>query len=166
MPSVRQNIIDAVVAALEKLDLGGVPRQRVQRVTQEWNGAELEGELPLIVVLDPGEENIPGGQQGAPLQHYLNNLDVAVFCIIDAGDGTRDEIRAVSMRRALAAVQKKLLEESADGGSISLVNGVNWPHLTGNRLVEFGAGGNVVAVEQDLRVQYLFRDIDPNLGRG
>lgn len=165
MPSVRENIVTAIADAMEKLDLGGNPRQRVQKVTQEWVGSELEGELPIIVVLDPSEENIPGGSGGAPLNHYLNNLEVIVFVILDAGN--RDEPRARTMRRALAAVQKKLLEESVpDSGTIKAVNGVNWHHLNGNRLVEFGAGGNVVAVQLDTRTQYLFRDTDPNLGRG
>lgn len=163
MASIRQNILTAIVAAFRKLDLGGNPRQRVNRVTEEWRGAELEGNLPLIVVLDPSEDNFTGSNN-APLQHYLNEMDVFVFVILDAGN--RDESRPKTMRRALAAAKNVVMTQGVpDTGTVKQVNGVNWWHLKNNQMVEFGSGGNVVAVKLGTSVLYLHSDIDANVGR-
>jgi len=168
MASVREQIVDTITEVLDGLNLNNGEAKADQVVTQvlrEYNAPELVDELPVMWVLDTRESKETGAG-GATMAHYLCNLQVTILVVDDAGVDVRDEPMTTTANRMLAAVEKKLFDESRpDSGLIKQIPGVNWLHIVGNRNVPFGETGNLVLVSLDVVVQYVHRDTDPNIGR-
>lgn len=157
-----------MVEVLEGLNLNNgenTPDAIVQEVLREYNAPEFANNMPVVWVLDTRESKATASG-GAPLRFYLNTLRVTILIVDDAGEDTRGEPMTTTANRMLAAVEKKLFDESVpDSGRIKQIPGVNWLHPVGNRNVPFGETGNLVLVSLDVEVQYVHRDTDPNIGR-
>lgn len=168
MPSVRETIVATIATALENLNLNNgesTPDAIVDQVLREYEAPEIVNDLPVIWVLDMRESKVTGSG-GATLRHYMATLRLTILIVDTAGEEVRDEPMSVTANRMLAAVEKKLFDESVpDSGTIKQIPGVNWLHPVGNRTVPFGESSNLVMVSLDVEVQYLHRDTDPNVGR-
>lgn len=157
-----------IATALEGLNLNNgepTPDAIVDQVLREYEAPEIVNDLPVIWVLDMRESKATASG-GATLRHYLATLRLTILIVDAAGEDARDEPMSITANRMLAAVEKKLYDESVpDTGVIKQIPGVNWLHTVGNRTVPFGESSNLVMVSLDVEVQYLHRDTDPNIGR-
>lgn len=163
LSSVRERIVREFVLTLQGLDVGG--RNLEQKVWRAWHDPTADGNMPFACVLPTTETKLTG-QVGAPHNFYLCELHVDVFVALRLPQEA-DEDSQVVMHRALADVEKAILNRPNLIGGRGADSLVDWVHVVDNE-VAFG-------LEQEMPfygmfrvgfdVQYLHKDQDPDTGR-